>query len=386
MLGLVARLLAPAVTADPDRCLRSGPIGERCAACAGACPAGAIAVGAEPDAGGPPRVDPDRCRGCGVCVPACPAGALSLPGVGPGDLLPALQAAGTGAVACAGAPADGVPPGAVRVPCLAALHPETAVAVAVHPDGPGALTLYPGVCETCPVGAAARAGALVEETRARLGRLEPPAASTPVRAWSLSRRELFARWRRGAAQAAAALLSAPGEVPSDPSTAPAPAARRTRRLPPWRRALLAVLETAGRPAVPDLAASGLPLLTPPDRCTFCGVCAAACPTGALAVRTGPSVTVEVDEAACTGCGFCARHCPEGVMAVAGDLPPPGAGRRPARRELARGSASSCRRCGRPLWPGEGPLCRTCDTRSGLLGAITGTGMDGTPEPPGPSFF
>ncbi|BDG61067.1 ATP-binding protein [Caldinitratiruptor microaerophilus] len=386
MVGLVARFLAPAAAADPERCLRAGPAGEGCDACSGACPAGAIAVAAEAGPGAPPRVDPDRCRGCGACVPACPAGAISLPGAGPGELLGSLQAAGTESIACAAAPADAVPPGAVRLPCLAALHPETAVAVAVHPDGPGTLALHAGDCGTCPVGAGARAREVVEEVRARLSRLDLPAASSPRRPAPLSRRDLLARWARGAAQAAAALLPPQAGVASGGSPASAPAVRSARQPPPWRRALLAALEAAGRPVVPHVADSGLPLLAPPDRCTFCGVCAAACPTGALVVRTGQAIRLEVDEGACTGCGLCAMRCPEGVMAVACDLRPPAAGRTPARRELARGAAAACRRCGRPLWPGEGALCRACETRAELLAAIAGGGNDGTPPPPGPSFF
>jgi Pyruvate/2-oxoacid:ferredoxin oxidoreductase delta subunit len=45
-----------------------------CGRCAAACPAGAIALGADGEA----RVDALVCRGCGACVQECRAGAIWL--------------------------------------------------------------------------------------------------------------------------------------------------------------------------------------------------------------------------------------------------------------------------------------------------------------------
>ncbi len=46
-------------------------------------------------------------------------------------------------------------------------------------------------------------------------------------------------------------------------------------------------------------------------CTSCGVCAGACPTGALAYQeNGGRVTITFDASTCVGCGECLPNCPE----------------------------------------------------------------------------
>ncbi|MHC1580633.1 4Fe-4S binding protein [Methanopyrus sp.] len=47
-----------------------------------------------------------------------------------------------------------------------------------------------------------------------------------------------------------------------------------------------------------------------DRCTGCGECMEACPTGALLVA---EAYLEVDESRCRACGSCARACPTGAL-------------------------------------------------------------------------
>lgn len=46
-----------------------------------------------------------------------------------------------------------------------------------------------------------------------------------------------------------------------------------------------------------------------EKCTACGLCAAACPQHALSAKTeGEGFTIAAVETACTGCGLCADIC------------------------------------------------------------------------------
>ena len=48
-------------------------------------------------------------------------------------------------------------------------------------------------------------------------------------------------------------------------------------------------------------------------CVACGVCAQACPRGALEIWRG--CHARVDREKCVGCGLCAKVCPAGCIAI-----------------------------------------------------------------------
>jgi len=54
------------------------------------------------------------------------------------------------------------------------------------------------------------------------------------------------------------------------------------------------------------------LIRRPDACTFCGVCAARCPSQCLTVRKKTAEWIH-DPRACVFCGTCAEACPENAL-------------------------------------------------------------------------
>ena len=53
----------------------------------------------------------------------------------------------------------------------------------------------------------------------------------------------------------------------------------------------------------------------PDKCTFCGICAKACPYNAITVDRKKKIPAHVTSAACAGCGNCVAECPENAIAM-----------------------------------------------------------------------
>lgn len=64
------------------------------------------------------------------------------------------------------------------------------------------------------------------------------------------------------------------------------------------------------------------VLTKPERCKECRLCAAFCPKEAIsfAKKTNPAGyhPAVIDEDKCIACGICYTTCPDGVFHVLGD--------------------------------------------------------------------
>ncbi len=85
------------------------------------------------------------------------------------------------------------------------------------------------------------------------------------------------------------------------------------------------------------------------RCSACGCCARACPTGALTAsyQNDPALILLADTARCTACGDCVRACPEGAVSVrrTADSARLATGRRVVASVTA---GARCESCGQPL--------------------------------------
>jgi ferredoxin len=302
-----------------------------CGVCADACPARAL----RPAPDGRPACRGGSCTFCGECIARCPTGALGwthAPWAALDARLEALVAGGAAAgVALVllerpgppdrDAPRETVqpdvpwalpvelPPGALGAGIvLRALELGAAAVVAVVPGGerPARDGVDAAAAIARAVGMGDRVAAMpsLDAALARLRREPPPAPRAPDPAG-----------RDGAHRPDAAAVA----------------------LSLWRRSGSArPLHVAG-PGAPGGAAA-----LDASACTLCGLCAAACPTGALTRRAGKTVSLEFDPALCPQpCGRCEAACHARVLSMSAEL------RLPPERTTLLARAGTCPACGEP---------------------------------------
>lgn len=387
-LALLAALLAPKdVRVDADLCLNRRHKDAGCRLCADACPAAAISLGSAASVGSaaslggaaasPPSIDVDACVHCGICQAACPTGAFAVPEV---DLaFPLTRARGQRSVAVACDKAGGHE--ASGIPCLAALTWEDMAVLALSGARPA--SLLDNVCDRCDYiahGAHERIRAQVVAANSFLSTLgvsgaevlltsEADGSGNAVADEAVSRRDLFALWRRRGTSALADSL--PERTWLD---APPPPGL-PRRLPASRQRLLSLLTRHGRPgdresgdAIPLRPTLPLASQRVGPTCDGCGLCASLCPTEALRMETGGETgSLTVQPAACVDCGLCIRVCPQHAV-ERGTLPTLEPLLTAARETLWVTFQHTCPRCGKVHTDPE-ELCVPCRKSQGLLADV-----------------
>ena len=336
---------------DPDRC----PGKQRCGLCVSACPAAAIRVGS----GGSLAVDTDRCEGCGRCVTACPPGAIDWPAASTAQCEAQLE------VLC-GAPAprllfacksriaalQGSAGGAalhgwlpVELPCVGMVTAGWILQALVT----GAETVGLLACgEDCRFDreeATRQRVSYVHEVLRLSGEGRP------------EERVVLARGDPQQVSDALAAIAAAGNADPPASVRDGERRHAVTLTEPEASAGAVLALAPDREASPEdvVAHDASPLglvRVREETCTTCGACAAACPTGALALVVGDeSMELSFDAARCVGCLRCADVCPEAAEGTlrASRVTDPGALRR-GPTTLASGPSVRCRHCGGPVAP------------------------------------
>lgn len=317
----------PVASVEEGLCLGS----ERCGLCVPACPAKAISTAA-----GTVQVDRDVCLSCGICVTVCPTGAAGLPGTSLDQYkaeLEVLLAAESSRLQLVCRNAGEPPPPAhwlsVSVPCLGMVTPGWILQALAA----GAPTVALSSCgESCRSARGPDVARRVDYCRRLLAQLGDP--------WP---------------EARVVLDAPPEETPPSPVAAGEVAVIVLREPEATVRAVAELAGASGVHLPPPLVHPASPLglvAVREETCTACGACAAACPTGALALDEGGGETeLTFDPALCVACGRCVHACPEQdrrtlEMRPATDLAALARGR----TTVKRAAVACCRRCGRPIAP------------------------------------
>ncbi|MBI5301772.1 MAG: 4Fe-4S binding protein [Chloroflexi bacterium] len=310
----VAGKLAPAdqppVSLEATRCVRAKDKRSTCELCVRGCPVNALRLDA------PIALDEKACVACGLCLRVCPVGAFA------GDdsaadifnCIARLSATQVVELVCARhpAPEKGLIENATVIrtsACLAALGSSTYLRLLTQVSQ---VAIRMDACEECSIG---RVQPEIVNALAPVRQLFPerviavtdrPSTDAKTRvvydakAPPVSRRD-FLRVLTGESVRTAVRAFA-----NESADAPAGSVLPRERV----RLINALKQLAlGEQNVPAQF-TGVIRLTADDQCTACGVCARACPTGALQFSTteGNAYRLTCAVAKCTDCGVCLDVC------------------------------------------------------------------------------
>lgn len=360
---------------DADACLRLRPASTNCSACSDVCPVAAfewLDEGVRVTSG---------CMGCGRCAPACPTHALSVRGFA------ATPTASTPVrIECNRVPAE-LRGTALAVPCLGGVGKERLLELTAAAAGGPVMLVDRGWCRSCKAGGErSTLGAAVDEAKAQLQDIDypqtgwpqveqretPTSKALPLRSardtQPVSRRRFFAAFGSRVLDAANAVTHRPLAA-SAQARLPSPTIRsaQERQL----RVLQTLASQAGAP-VPKVV---YPQISVSAACDNATICAAACPSGALATYLGEdgSTGLEFVASQCVACGICVERCPSKAvrMAYTGES---GVGVDRVPQRLTRFTSLRCPHCGaRYVRVAADSGCPACAIQQALVASIVERG-------------
>ena len=346
-----------------------------CRACLDACSRSAITLD-------PLRVDSSACDGCRLCVPVCPALALTDRPNTRRALVDSWRGLEPGApyrLGCRRVDPDGAPSLSLRVGCVASLSWELLVIPLLL--GAESVEVFTSPCSSCeyePLRSLfephLRLAQAMDLGPIRVSTLDEGATGASA---GVSRRGLFTALLGRGKQDAISLLAAVGDG-------------LQRRLLPeardegdlnWLRSLVGVLIRRrgwSRPPIDGHRLVGRPRFDA-DRCTRCGLCIAACPTGAIQGADGAGLEAgfELVPERCTACDRCELVCPEAAVRLDAHVHPGEWGGGAPLLQVER-AVRFCTTCGEVAMSGVVSLCSRCYATGGRLRGRT-LGAPGEPR-------